>query len=152
MFVFWPAILFLLKKVQVNIICLNFKRSVYFYLRLERSQIQIWYLGSSGQQQLWTEAGKEKAYLPNPKSDKEKALKPYNEEVSTSAVWTGKSLVKSCYSSVYFKALISTYYVQIILLGPQKDLKISGKHSIVLIFKNVHNLVGTLDLSAHISF
>lgn len=91
MFVLWPTILLLLKKVQVNIICLNFKRSVYFDLRLERSQIQIRYLGNSGQQQLWTEAGKAKAYLPNSKSDKEKGLELYNEEVSTSAVWTGRA-------------------------------------------------------------
>lgn len=91
MFVLWPIILLLLKKVQVNIICLNFKRSVYFDLRLERSQIQIRYLRNSGQQQLWTEAGKEKAYLPNSKSDKENALELYNEEVSTSAVWTGRA-------------------------------------------------------------
>lgn len=70
----WPAILFILKKVQINIICPNFKGSVYFYSR--KVKVQILNVGNSGQQQLWTETDKEKAYLPNPESDNEKTLEP----------------------------------------------------------------------------
>lgn len=133
-----PAILFILKKVQVNI-CLNFKGSVYFYFGLKRYQVQTWYLGISDEQQLWTEASKVKAYLPNPKSDKERTLKP---NLHWGSQWrcslNRQSLISNhqlYHSSVPFKALLSTYYGQIIMPGPQKDLKISGKHSIVLTFK-----------------